>query len=303
MLAIFYQNKEKILKKSLNFFSNSNSQLLKIGCELEFFLLQKNLQSLENRDLLADLIFELKNQLTKNFSLIYQVEKEQGASQIEVKTIFTANLFELCVQLENAKNFIKNFAEEKNLIASFVAQPFVNDCGSALQFNLSLHQKNDENIFLHDQKKVENIASQLLKNTNSMMIFLAPNQEDYARFCPQTNRNLFKKGKFSAPINLSFGADNRTCAIRFLKLKNATRLEYRVAAANAEIFLTVAAIILIIALPQKNQELNKIHGNAFDEQYNLENFCSNLAQAHEFFFTKENFIHQIFLDFATQIQL
>jgi glutamine synthetase len=302
MLEIFYKNKEKILKKSLKFFSNSNSHLLKIGCELEFFLLQKNLQAIENQGFLAQKISELKNQLTKNFSLIYQVEKERGVSQIEVKTIFTDNLFELCCQLENAKSFIKNFAVTENLIASFAAQPFLDDCGNALQFNLSLHGANEENIFLHNQKIVKNIANSLLENTNSMMIFLAPNQEDYLRFCPKINQNLFKQGKFSAPINLSFGVDNRTCAIRFLKLKESARLEFRVAAANAEIFLSVASILLAISLPKKDQNLIKIHGNAFDEQYGLENFCSNLVQANDLFFAKENFIRQTFLNFSTQIQ-
>lgn len=301
MLEEFYQNKKTILKKTQDFFSNSSSLIPKIGVELEFFLLERNLQALENQSLLTDLIVELKKKLTKIFPLIYEVEKERGASQIEIKTSFVADLIGLGCELENAKNFIKNFAEEKNLIASFASQPFADDCGNALQFNISLHDKSDKNLFESDENLLKKVASELLRKTDAMMIFLAPKAEDYSRFSCQINRDLFKKGKFSAPINLSFGADNRTCAIR-IPAKNSInphygkRIEYRIAAAAADFFLITAAILLVInsALNKSENdsvfEMEQIFGNAFDEQYQLKNFCKSLGEAEEKFFCEENFV-------------
>ena len=118
----------------------------------------------------------------------------------------------------------------------------------------------------------------LLEKTHEMLIFLAPNKEDHLRFCPKINQNLFKKGKFTAPINLSFGFNNRTCAIRIMPSnedKNNKRLEYRVAAADADIFLSMAVILDAISYGLKN-DLNleksgfkQVFGNAFDEQYEL----------------------------------
>lgn len=290
MLKSLYENKREILKKAQDYFLNSSSLILKIGCELEFFLLQKNGQVLEDQGLLADLILELKEQLTKNFPLIYQVEKEQGASQIEIKTSFTPDLTRLCEEIEGAKNLIKNFAEAKNLTASFASQPFENDCGSALQFNISLHQE-EENIFESDAEILKNVAAGLLKKTNEMMIFLAPKEEDYARFSFATNRNLFKQGKFTAPVNLSFGADNRTCAIRIVQSNLGKRLEYRIAASDADPFLAISAISLaiIFGINDKKSDFKQIHGNAFDEQYQLKNFCKNLGEAREFFLREDNF--------------
>ena len=292
MLESLYSNKREILKKAQDYFLNSSSLILKIGCELEFFLLQENGQALENQALLADLICELSESLG---SLIYQVEKEQGASQIEIKTSFTPDLTRLCEELEAAKNFVKNFAKEKNLVASFTSQPFENDCGSALQFNISLHEA-EKNIFEFDEKILKNVAASLLKKTNEMMIFLAPKNEDYARFCVETNRNLFKQGKFSAPVNLSFGADNRTCAIRIPKSKLGKRLEYRIAAADADLFLSVAAIILAVScgLNGEFEEFEQIHGNAFDEQYCLKSFCKNLDEARAEFAKEGNFLSNFF---------
>ncbi len=298
MLKSLYENKREILKKAQDDFLNSSSLILKIGCELEFFLLQKNGQSLEDQGLMADLILELRAQLTKNFPLIYQVEKEQGASQIEIKTSFTPDLTRLCEEIEGSKNLIKNFAEAKNLTASFAAQPFAEDCGSALQFNISLHQ-GEENIFESDAEILKNVAAGLLKKTNEMMIFLAPQEADYARFSFATNRNLFKQGKFTAPINLSFGHDNRTCAIRIPQSKIGKRLEYRIAASGADPFLAISAISLaiIFGLSDKKSDFEQIHGNAFDEQYQLKNFCKNLDEAREFFLREDNF----FTGFLTKL--
>ena len=144
-------------------------------------MFEENSQKPVNQAAIADFIKELQIELPKKFPLIYQIEKEQGASQIEVKTVFTPDLSSLCEELEGAKNFIKNLATQKKLIASFAAQPFIDDCGSALQFNISLHE-NDKNIFELDENILKNVAENLLKMTNQMMIFLAPKEEYYARF-------------------------------------------------------------------------------------------------------------------------
>jgi glutamine synthetase len=302
MLEKLYLNKREILKKSQKFFKNSSSLILKIGCELEFFLFEENSQKPCNQAARDDFIAELQIEIPKKFPLIYQIEKEQGASQIEVKTGFTLDLSRLCEELEGAKNFIKNLAAQKILTASFAAQPFIDDCGSALQFNISLHE-NDKNIFEFDENILKNVAGNLLKMTNQMMIFLAPKKEDYIRFSYEINRNLFKKGKFTAPVNLSFGADNRTCAIRVPQFpqapfqKNNKRLEYRIAVADADSFLIIAALLLVISSDEKNYP-KQIHGNAFDEQYEVAGFCMSLNEAKEFF-EKENFIKEKFLEFSS----
>ena len=309
-MECFYQNKEKILNKSLEFFLNSNSIIPKIGIELEFFLLTKNLQAFDNQAQIADFIFELKEKLLRNFSLIYQVEKEQGVSQIEIKTIFTEDLLALCYEIENLKNFIEDFFVKKNLIASFIAQPFSDDCGSALQINISLHEKDGGNLFEFNHQILNNVIVALLDNTDFMMVFLAPKVEDYLRFSFELNRNLFKKGKYSAPINLSFGSDNRSCAIRVppvkkdvLNFKYGRRIEYRIPAAGADSFLVISAILLVISHGIKN-DLNpykmgfkQIFGNAFDEQYEIKNFCQSLEEAEKKFFIENNFIRKKMTDF------
>ncbi len=290
------ENRHQHLTKAINLFSNSGLPTIKIGCELEFFLLQKNHEPIYDPEFLQELIAELKDILTSNFSLIYQLEKEQGVSQIELKTNFTSDLKKLCNELESAKTFISHFAKEKNLIESFAAQPFQNDCGNALQFNISLH-KNEQNIFDLNKEFLNEVSFGLLNKTNEMLIILAPNKDDYLRFLTETNLNLFKNGKFTAPINLSFGFDNRTCAIRIPNSKNNTRLEYRVASAGANPFLAISAILLAISDGMNcnnRDDFKQIHGNAFDQQYNLKKLCDDFDQAEELFLKKDNLFQKFF---------
>lgn len=257
--------KEQLLKNSYEYFQNSSSLIPKIGCELEFFLLTENVSDVD------DFIAALKD---KN----WQVEKERGATQIEVKTNFTADLEALCLELEEKKQFIQKLAEEKNLSASFASQPFSDDCGSSLQFNISLHDDEDNNLFSDDEDLLKNCITSLLSHTKKMMIFLAPKEEDYLRFSRELNQNLFKKGKFTAPINLSYGNDNRSCAIRIAKAKTGKRLEYRVAAADADPWLCISSL-LVTLIQKSDQDFSPTFGNAFDEQFKIQNLCQTLDEA------------------------
>ena len=90
MIAKFDLNKDLILRKSQEFFKNSSSLIPKIGCELEFFLFKKggNLE-IPDDSVINDFICKIAELVKSRFSLIYLIEKEQGASQIEAKFKFT----------------------------------------------------------------------------------------------------------------------------------------------------------------------------------------------------------------------
>jgi glutamine synthetase len=327
------KDKKEILRKAQEDFLNSSSLAIKIGIELEFFLLDskeiknttsythleessilenlkkkenttrhsyleessilENLKKKENATRhpwleeprisgdLESIISNLKSQLLKNFSLIYETQKEQGTSQVEIKSHFTSNLELLAQEIEGAKIFIKSFAKNNNLTACFKAQPFKDDCGNALQFNISMHDKNDS----YSDKLIKNTIAGLLNGTNEAMLIFAPNREDYLRFSKEINSTLFKNGKYPAPSNLSYGVNNRSCAIRLLK----NRLEYRVPSANADVFFCLVAILNMISEGIKNNSIpnEPIYGNAFDQQYNLENLCQSFEEAKEKFNAKK----------------
>jgi len=293
MLENFYLNKYKILEKTYQNFlkilsKNSNSLHIKIGCELEFFLLDKNNNKISD------------NKIIDEFCKTIQGKREQGEGQVEIITNFTANLLNLAKEIENIKNKIHYFANQINCVACFDSKPFFDDCGSALQFNISLHDDKNFNIF--DDNLIEYCASGLLDSSHFMMLILAPKIQDYHRFDLDLNRKLFRQKKYTAPVNLSFGADNRSCAVRVCKSTeslNFKRLEYRIASADADIYLSLSAILnaLAFGLSEKKNNYTTIYGNAFDDIYKLEKILKNIEEAQIYFYQKDNFITKKMLEF------
>ncbi len=285
-------HKQQILQNSLKKFRHETSTTLKVGIELEFYILQPDQSQIQNAEIYQNFIAALQAKLGSN-PLVYAVEKEQGVGQIEIKFLFTADLIKLCTTVEEAIHIAQTLAKSHNLIACFAAQQFHNDCGNALQFNISPHDENDVNLFSQNQQLVEKYAAALLEKTNEMLILLAPKPEDYLRFCLKTNQNLFKKGKYSAPVNLSFGNDNRTCAIRIPH--KSQRLEYRVACSNADPFLAISAVLCSLILGFESEKTypkiyGKIYGNAFEEQYQLTAITNNIDKSYADFLSSD--LHQ-----------
>lgn len=317
MLEKFYQNKELLLNKSLQFFfesqnqKNSNSLIPKFGIELEFFLLEEDKKTPAATD---NFISKLSEKFADD-ELVLFIEKEQGASQVEVKTNFVSDLEKLCQTVESIKKYAVEIAQQLGFVVSFAGVPIDGDCSNSMQINISLHDVFEQNEFENEESDylLSNAVQNLLHHTNDMMIFLAPNSDDYHRFSEERNLKLFKNGKNIAPINLSFGADNRSCAIRVPSLKApficpqeghehksnyGRRIEYRVPAANVDLHLLLAAILLVLSSDEEySKEFEQIYGNAFDKQYDLESLCSSIEEAKDNFRKDDNFVRKIFESF------
>lgn len=301
MFDKIYQNKNLILKSSLDNFVNSSSLIPKFGIELEFYLLNQDLSPLADQKILEKFIGELSQKITSN-SLIERIEKEQGVGQVELATLFTADLPRLCDEINDVKELAGEIANDLGFQVSFLGQPFIDDCGSSLQMNISLHDKNDKNLFEEQGQFFLNAIASLLDFTDDMLVLMAPNAEDYTRFDEALNRNLFKKGKYTAPVNLSFGENNRTAAIRIPEIvrhgHGGKRIEYRVAAASADLTLAMSAILVAMLygiennLTPEKSGFSKVYGNAFDEQYRLRSFAKNYDDALQNF--NRGFIAQSF---------
>ena len=282
-----FQNSLQLLNSNLN--SNFKNLILKIGCELEFFL--PNLST-----------HQLKNLLNDNFLANFKIKKEQGDSQFELVFNHSADITGLASQIIFVKNYIYKLAKNQNLQANFMGKPFIEDCGSALQFNISIHQKNGVNLFDKNCELMINICNGMLDLTEQMLFLINLDANDFLRYNQKLNLELFKKGKYIAPINLSLGYDNRTCAIRLANSSEndlAKRLEYRLASANADIYLAFSAILLAInyGINFKKHNFNIIYGNSFDEQYNCQKIIDDFDQARLNFFNKDNYFWQNFQKF------
>lgn len=297
MIENFYLNKVKILSKTLNLFyknlpRNLEISNLKIGCELEFYIFNQDKSKI------------LDNKFILDFANLLSAKIEQGQGQIEYIFPFTSDIFSLATDIFNFKNQVYQLANKCNIIASFEGMPNDDDCGSAMQFNISLHDKDGINLFSNNSSLINFCANGLLDLTNSMLLILSPNFDDYLRHNLEINKNLFNKSKYTSPINLSLGNDNRTCAIRLVSSSAKTfdkRLEYRVASANCDEFLALSAIIFALEYGLIKQQNNypTIYGNAFDDCYDFEKIIDDFNESKQFFAKENNLVRKRFANLSS----
>ncbi|MDA9231485.1 hypothetical protein N9O56_02850 [Rickettsiales bacterium] len=239
--------------------------MFKIGLELEFYLTKE--QKKISDDSIIDLFIKnLTIKLQENDVKIIEVKKEQGIGQIEVTTIAKTNIKNIINDGNLIKKYSKDVARSLFLEANFEARPFLDDCPSALQINITLLEKNN-NLFQgnkdNESKILLNIIAAILNLSKDNLSYFS-NKE---RFDINYNKKLFSKGKYTAPVNLSWGYDNRSCAIRITGKEENRRLEFRLCDADINIENAINKLIEMAQYGILNKEnpLKPIYGNAFDD--------------------------------------
>jgi glutamine synthetase len=136
------------------------------------------------------------------------------------------------------KQIVKEAARSTGFEATFMAKPYLDRTGSGLHIHLSVLDRDGINIFAGGD---ETGSDQLRHAVGGMqalipesMALFAPNQNSYRRFQP----NMF------APVNRSWGINNRLVGLRIPHGPGESRrIEHRVAGADANPYLALAATL------------------------------------------------------------
>jgi glutamine synthetase len=138
------------------------------------------------------------------------------------------------------KRAVKAAASKNGMGATFMAKPFADTAGSGLHLHMSLLDASGANVFASSSR--DGAFSDALRHAvgglgalmaESMAIF-APNGNSYRRHAP---------GNY-VPASPSWGVNHRGVAMRVpLSAPANTRIEHRVAGADANPYLVVAAIL------------------------------------------------------------
>ncbi len=150
--------------------------------------------------------------------------------------------------------------------ADFSARPKENQPGSGLHIHIHLEDNTGKNVFYKDDARMSDalahsIGGLLVALPNSMQVF-APTAESYKRFVPGGN----------APVTVSWGANNRTVAVRLPdKPHDKKHIEHRVAGADADPALVMEAILAAVhdGLTRKLDPGPQVYGDASLAMYNL----------------------------------
>lgn len=232
-----------------------------VACELEFYLLDagrgeggepkppllpglnrrdnnNQVYSLEELDYYQEFMRDLQQwSAAQNIPATF-ASAEFGPAQFEINLLHRADALRAADDAALLRRLVKGVAQARGLQATFMSKPYADKVGSGLHLHVSLLNKAGENVFSGNGAR----GSEMLRHAiggvcramqESMAIF-APSQSAFRRFAP----NLF------VPVSDCWGYNNRSVAVRVPPgPDDARRLEHRVAGADANPYLVVAAVL------------------------------------------------------------
>ena len=165
------------------------------------------------------------------------------------------------------KTFMKVLAQKNDLIASFMAKWSKEFPGQSGHIHCSLVDQNGDPSFNSSEEKglelLNHFIGGLQKYMREFCILLAPTVNSYKRLSP---------GAW-APINMTWGTENRTVGFRFIKGNhNSQRIENRLAGADANPYLALAATVGagLLGIENKIKPTRETKGNAYSKKVNEE---------------------------------
>lgn len=191
------------------------------------------------------------------------IVKESAPAQFEVNLHYCEGAIKACDHAVLLKRLIKNVAYDHEMDTTFMAKPYPSQAGNGLHVHISLlDKKTGRNIFASDDPQhnaaLRHAIGGVLETMPASMAFLCPNVNSYRRFGAQ----------FYVPNAPSWGLDNRTVALRVpTDTAEAVRIEHRVAGADANPYLMLAAILAGIhhGLSAQVEPSEPMEGNSYEQ--------------------------------------
>ncbi|MGH8247806.1 MAG: glutamine synthetase family protein, partial [Gammaproteobacteria bacterium] len=167
---------------------------------------------------------------------------EFAAGQFEINLHHVDDPVLACDQAVLLKRAIKGVARKHGYGATFMAKPFQESAGSGLHIHISAYDASGKNIFASGEKgdnppiseTMRHAIGGLARTMAECMAIFAPNANSYRRLKP----NSF------VPLKPNWGYNHRSVALRIpvSDAKN-LRIEHRVAGADANSYLVMAAVV------------------------------------------------------------
>ncbi|HEY6406302.1 MAG TPA: glutamine synthetase family protein [Ktedonobacteraceae bacterium] len=164
------------------------------------------------------------------------------------------------------KNGVKELCHQQDLTASFMAKWHDQEDGSSGHAHLSLwDSKRERNVFWeeaaegHMSATMRHFLAGVLEKLPACMAVYAPVINSYKRYVEGT----------WAPLNTTWGMDNRTCAVRIINVnRRAMRIENRVPGSDANFYLVFAATLAsgLYGIEHELELPERLEGNAYDAQ-------------------------------------
>ena len=234
---------------------------LKIGAELEYFLLRRaedgSLQLADPLDTLEQPCYDMRA-LTRNLDFVsevanavtglgwdnYATDHEDANGQFEQNFDF-ADALTTCDRAIFFRYMVESLAQQRGLIATFMPKPFGHLTGNGCHFHVSLW-KDGVNVFDADpaddprglglSELAYNFIGGLKANAKAYIAVTAPTVNSYKRLVVGAPTS----GATWAPAYVSYGYNNRT---QMLRVPGAGRIEDRTVDGSCNPYLAATAML------------------------------------------------------------
>lgn len=163
---------------------------------------------------------------------------ENGGGQFEINLLHVADPLKAADDALYFKRFVKGIARKYGLAASFMAKPFLDRAGNGFHVHFSLLDSEGRNVFdngtSEGSEMLLNAVGGLLDLMRASALVFAPHRNSFRRLQPNAH----------APTEVVWGYETRHAAIRIPGGPPvARRIEHRVAGADANPYLVLAAVL------------------------------------------------------------
>lgn len=272
----------EVLKKVLSLYDKKGWKPV-IAPELEFYLVSKNLdadfplvpptgrsgraetasqpfglEALGEFEDIIEHIYDFSERANINIDTMIH---EAGAAQLEVNFVH-GDALALADEVLLFKRIMRQVALEHGVYGTFLAKPMSDQPGSAMHIHQSIVDVDTgRNVFStpngRDSALFRSHIAGLVRLLPQIAPLFAPNVNSYRRMRPDT----------SAPVNVQWGSDNRSCGLRIpMSDPENRRVENRLAGADANPYLAIAASLICgyIGMVERMQPPKSIAGNAYN---------------------------------------
>jgi glutamine synthetase len=218
-----------------------------VATELEFYLCNPDwtpaydgiqCYSLTKGSELEPVMSDIRRKLEEYGIVVEASNTEYGPAQIEVN-LGHGPAMRVADDTLVFKNVVKELARQHGLRATFMGKPFPGASGNGMHLHTSLAQ-GGANVF--DQRTDDgDLQNETMRRWAAGLLAHAPAMTLIG--CPTVNAYKRVEAYSFAPMNVSWGLDNRGVCVRCLPgCGSSTRIEYRGGAADANPYLLMAAM-------------------------------------------------------------
>jgi glutamine synthetase len=185
---------------------------------------------------------------------------ESGAAQLEIN-FNHGDPVRLCDEVLVFKRLVRQVALKHKVYATFMAKPIANQPGSAMHLHISaVDTTTGRSLFSNadgsDSAMFKHFIGGLQRYLPQVAPLFAPNVNSFRRMRPS----------FSAPINLQWGYDNRSCGLRVpISEPESRRIENRLPGADSNPYLAMTASLVCgyLGMIEKLEPTPMVVGNAY----------------------------------------